>query len=111
MKVIVAGSRGISDPLLVANAIRNSGFNITGIVSGGARGVDRVGERWAEVHNIQITRFLPDWNRGKAAGIIRNCQMGDYADALVAIWDGESKGTKHMIDYMRKLGKPVFVTP
>ena len=54
--------------------------------------------------------FEADWGtHGKKAGILRNIEMGDYADALIAFHDSESKGTKHMIEYMKSLGKPVRV--
>lgn len=110
MKVIVAGSRTINDYSIVKQAWIDSSFDITAVVSGGARGVDRCGEMLAEELGVSIYRFQPDWaSFGKRAGIIRNTQMGDFADALVAVWDGASKGTAHMINYMKKLDKPVFV--
>ena len=110
MKTIIAGSRGINDYSIVRQAILESRFEITEIVSGGAYGVDTLGERYARENNIPIKRFLPDWNKyGKKAGILRNQEMGDYADALIAIWDGKSRGTKFMIDYAKKKGLRVFV--
>lgn len=110
MKVIIAGSRGITDPALVEWATQASGFAITEVVSGGARGVDRLGEEWAASKNIPIRQFIPDWDKlGKRAGMIRNADMGIYADALVALWDNESRGTAMMIEFMKRLGKPVFV--
>lgn len=110
MKVIVAGSRNITDSHLVATAIAKSGFDIAAVVSGGARGVDTLGEQWAHQTGRKIARFSANWKRdGNAAGPIRNAHMANYADALVAIWDGESRGTRHMIDTMKKQGKPVYV--
>ena len=83
---------------------------VTEVVSGGAAGVDSLGEDWATNEWVPLRVFGPDWGRyGKSAGFRRNEQMGDYADALVALWDGQSRGTKHMIEYMRSLGKPVHV--
>jgi len=83
---------------------------VTEVVNGGAAGIDTIGEDWAIGCGVPIRHFLPDWNKhGKAAGHIRNREMGDYADALVAVWDGKSVGTWGMIEYMRGLGKPVFV--
>jgi len=106
MKVIVAGSRKILDYGVVAAAIKRSGFDISEIVSGGAEGVDQLGELYALENNIPKRRYLPDYKKyGKKAPIMRNCKMGDYADALIAIWDGSSKGTKHMMDYMQKKNK------
>ncbi len=80
------------------------------IVSGRAKGPDTFGEWWALVLNGGNIKFFPaDWKLGSKAGFIRNEQMGDYADALIAFWDGKSRGTKHMIEYMMKLGKPIRV--
>jgi len=85
-------------------------FSITEVVSGGAAGVDMLGERWALRQGIPTTVFQANWNaHGKAAGPIRNKQMAEYADALIAVWDGESPGTKNMIETMEKLGKPVLI--
>lgn len=110
MRVIIAGSRNVESYETVAQAVSCSGLRITEVVSGNARGVDRLGELWARKHGIPVRRFLADWDRlGKSAGYRRNEEMGRYADALIACWDGVSKGTKHMIDFMRRLGKPVHV--
>lgn len=102
MKVIVAGSRDITDYLFVDKCIIESNLHITALVSGNARGVDQLGERWAKEHNIPI-EFYPvtkeDWNTfGKKAGHLRNLKMAQNADALLAIWDGVSPGTKNMIE-------------
>lgn len=83
---------------------------VTEVVSGGAMGADSLGEAWANRRDKPITRFPADWNQhGKAAGPIRNAQMADYADCLLAVWDGTSRGTADMIEQMRKRGKPVKV--
>jgi hypothetical protein len=110
MRVIVAGSRNISNYEIVRHAIEDSDFDITEIVSGTAKGVDRLGEHYARLWNIPIKQFPADWDKyGKKAGIIRNHQMGRYADALIAVWDGKSKGTFDMIQFMSKLHKPVYL--
>jgi hypothetical protein len=110
MKVIIAGSRSIDMTVAeLTKIVENSGFNIHTIISGNAKGIDRVGEQYAHTKNIKLEIHKPDWSMGRAAGIIRNKTMGEYADALIAIYDGESKGTKHMIDFMKKKGKPVYV--
>lgn len=93
MKVIIAGSRGITDYAIVERAIRESGFQITEVVSGTARGVDRLGERWAAEHGIPVAPFPADWKIGKNAGILRNAQMAEYAEAAIIIWDGSSNGS------------------
>lgn len=110
MKVIIAGSRTIKDYEKVFAAVNASGFDITEVVSGGAKGVDSLGEEFAEEQRLGILKFIPDWDGlGKRAGFARNAEMAVYADALVAVWDGQSKGTKHMITCMEGLNKPVFV--
>jgi uncharacterized protein YeaO (DUF488 family) len=110
MKVIIAGSRNVTLPSLLTGAMENCPFEITEVVSGRARGADTLGEQWADTHHVPKKLFPADWEReGKRAGILRNCQMGDYADALIALWDGKSRGTFHMISYMLKQVKPVFV--
>lgn len=101
MKVIIAGSRDIEDFELVAKAMAFSHFKPTEIVSGGARGVDKLGEEWARRHGIPVTLFLADWKtHGKKAGPIRNLEMLDYVNGkggLVAIWKDGSPGTQHII--------------
>ena len=110
MKTIIAGSRGMDNYDFIKSTIIESGFEITEVVSGGARGVDRLGERYAKEMGIPIKQFIPDWDGlGKKAGHVRNREMGDYADALIALWDGESKGTKGMIEYAQKKGLKVYV--
>lgn len=110
MKVIIAGPRTLEEYELIEQAVVESGFEVTEEVSGTAKGADRLGELWAATHDVPVKQFPADWNNhGKAAGPIRNKQMGVYADALIAVWDGKSKGTKNMIDTMRKLKKPVYV--
>lgn len=110
MKVIIAGSRGIIDPTAISAAVLASGFNVLEIVSGGARGVDKLGEEYAKEHSLGVKIFPADWEKlKKSAGYVRNVEMSKYADALIAIWDMSSNGTKHMINIMRDAGKPTFV--
>lgn len=110
MKVIIAGSRSIESLGVVKKAIEDSGFDITEIVSGRAKGVDRLGEHYALVKNLPTKMFPADWDKhGKAAGPMRNREMADYADAAVIVWDGVSKGTKHMIYEMNKRGKKCHI--
>lgn len=109
-KVIIAGSRSIVEESIVAQALAESKFNPALIVSGGARGVDRLGEDVALKLGLPVRRFIPDWDGlGKKAGMVRNADMGNYADALVACWDNVSSGTKGMIDHMKRINKPSFV--
>ncbi len=111
MKVIIAGSRSATFEN-VLNAVSACHFSddATEFVSGGARGADSFGEQIAKDSKIPIKRFIPDWNKhGKAAGIIRNCEMAGYADALIAVWDGKSRGTAHMIQEAVKKKLQLFV--
>jgi hypothetical protein len=99
MKVIIAGSRGITSYSVVEAAVAASGFPVTEVVSGGARGVDELGEWYATQRGFPIKRFPANWGQfGRAAGPVRNETMAKYADALVAVWDGESRGTADMIN-------------
>lgn len=98
MRTMIAGSRSIVDYAVVEDAISKSGFLITEVVSGGARGVDTLGEEWSRRYLVPLKVFPADWEKyGKRAGPIRNVEMGNYAEALIAVWDGYSSGTKHMI--------------
>jgi len=110
MRVIIAGSRKIRDFQVVSDAIKESGFEITEVVSGCAIGVDTNGEIWASLNKIPVKKFRAEWDLyGKKAGVIRNTMMAQYAEALIAVWDGKSHGTKHMIDYAREIGLKVFL--
>ena len=112
MKVIIFGSRHMQwkDYDLVDRAVKASGFSVLEVVSGQARGADTMGEKWAFDRGIPRKLFPADWEtHGKAAGPIRNMEMGDYADAGIGfIWDG-SRGSAHMAAYLQKLGKPCYL--
>lgn len=110
MKTIIAGSRTITDYAAVEAAIAESGFAITEVISGCACGVDRLGEQWAVARSTPIRHFPADWKRYKrSAGAIRNNEMVAHADALIAVWDGRSDGTRHIINAARREGRKVFV--
>lgn len=120
MKLIIAGGRDFEDKVSACTEFLNfarelnTGFHkvnpITEIVSGGARGADRCGEYVAQFFCLPVKQFIPDWDGlGKKAGHVRNREMGDYADALLAFWDGKSTGTKGMIEYAQKKGLKVKV--
>jgi hypothetical protein len=100
LRTIIAGSREASwEQTLTAIEQCPWKAQISLVVSGMARGADKFGEVWAGMNNVPIKRFPADWDKhGKAAGFIRNKQMADNADALIAIWDGASRGTKNMIE-------------
>lgn len=114
LKTIIAGSRSIKKFETVEKGIQeleyHYGLIISEVVSGTCRGPDLLGEAWAVKNNVCVKRFPADWkNYGISAGFIRNKQMGDYADLLIAFWDTKSNGTKQMIDYMASLKKDFFV--
>jgi hypothetical protein len=112
-RVIIAGSRKFSDYDLLERtmdkALSTVQDDIT-VVCGKAKGSDTLGEQYAKEHGYEVQYFPADWNRyGKVAGYIRNTTMAKNADALVAFWDGESPGTKHMIETAQSLGLRVRV--
>lgn len=110
MKVIIAGSRHITDRLGLFKAIKQSGFDITEVVSGTSRGVDTLGEAYARANDIPIKEFPANWSKfGNYAGPVRNNEMAKYADAAIILWDGESRGTLNMIKNMVNLDKPYFI--
>ena len=106
MKIAIIGSRNI----FIDDLGKYLPENVTEIVSGGAKGVDKCARKYAENHNIKITEFLPEYSKyGKAAPLKRNIQIIEYADLVIAFWDGKSKGTKFVIDNCNKLGRKIVV--
>lgn len=121
MKLIIAGSRRIEvSSYCIRDILINYDIDctviesevldvITEIVSGGADGIDRCGEKLASKYHIPLKKFPTGWEtHGKAAVPIRNRQMAEYADALLLIWDGESKGSANMKMEMLSMNKPVY---
>lgn len=116
MKVIIAGSRtirGKRSETLVAQAVVASGFQISEVFCGLAKGIDMQGRDWGRANGLPIRYFPAPWYRldgtyNPKAGFERNERMADAADALIAIWDGHSNGTRHMIQCMGRRGKPVY---
>lgn len=110
MKVVIAGGRDIDvTNEQIKEAIQKSGFQVTEIVGGGARGVDSCGEIYAKANDIKFTEFKADWEKFKGlAGPKRNLQMAIYGDALILFWDGRSKGSGNMKARMVGLKKPIY---
>lgn len=101
MKTIVAGSRTFNDYELLKDTLQH--LNITEVVSGTARGADRLGEKYATENNILLSKFPADWEKyGKGAGYVRNEEMAKYADLCIVFWDGQSKGSLNMINLALK---------
>jgi YspA, cpYpsA-related SLOG family len=113
MRTIIAGGRDLKigyDFYLIEDAIKKCGWVPTVVLSGTARGGDQIGEWWAEENNKPLELYYPDWKRyNLGAGKIRNVEMATKAEALIALWNGYSKGTGHMIDTARKLNLKVHV--
>lgn len=110
--VIVAGSRSFAVYSLLLQTLDKlfAAKKPTAIICGEAKGADTFGRRYAEARHIPVLSFPADWRKyGRGAGYIRNVEMLKHADMLVAFWDGESKGTRHMIDISRKAGIVVHV--
>lgn len=106
MKLAIIGSRGI----IISDLEKYISKDVTEIVSGGAKDVDTCAKEYAQKHNLKLTEFLPDYQRYKrGAPLRRNLQIIEYADAVLAFWDGESRGTKHVIDVCNKTGKKIVV--
>ena len=106
MKIAVIGSRSLQIPELEPYLPEKT----TEIVSGGAAGIDRRAAQCAQRNGWKLTEFLPDYRcYGRAAPLVRNRQIVDYADAVVAFWDGHSRGTAYTVHYCRKTGKEVRV--
>ena len=111
MKLIIAGSRCFAPRAEdIASFIRLHRLNsIKEVIWGGAPGVDKGGARWAVAQKIELTEFPADWGKyGKVAGPIRNREMAQYADMLLLIWDGKSRGSANMKSEMEKLNKPIY---
>jgi hypothetical protein len=111
-RLAVIGSRSFND-YKVAKAVLDDchkNVGITSIVSGGAKGADSLGARWAHENEIELILYLPDWERfGKSAGFRRNSEIINDSDAVIAFWDGESKGTADSINKANEKGLDVFI--
>lgn len=122
MKLIIAGSRTITDRSAVADAVGASpwrlesapidwSFIVDEVVHGGADGVDTIAGEMASHSDVDVTVFEPDYDAysGQAAPIIRNEEMAEYGDALLAVWDGKSSGTRNMIEQALDRGLETYV--
>lgn len=125
LRVIIAGGRDFDDfPLLMNKCIeiiaeetkKNDSLEKIRIVSGTARGTDKLGEQYARIAHHEVSRFPAAWDiYGKSAGYRRNAEMAKFASedgnigVLIAFWDGKSRGTKHMIDLAKRYGLDVHI--
>lgn len=115
MKLIITGSRTITDYEAVRSAVADTGLGkkygrSIEVVCGMARGADMLGYEFARRNGLVCYEFPANWNKhGKRAGILRNIEMGEFSDALLALWDGESKGTEQMIEWAKANGLECYV--
>lgn len=110
MKLAVIGSRGFSDRARLYSVLAAVKTPISCIVSGGAKGADSMAEEWALAHNVETRIFYPDYKAyEKRAPLVRNELIIREADAVLAFWDGESRGTAHALDYARRAGRPTKI--
>ena len=125
LRVIIAGSRDFNDfPKLMNSSIKilteiskkRDDLDRIRIISGTARGADKLGEQYAKIAGYELSKFPADWDGlGKRAGYVRNAEMAKFAieddnyGVLIAFWDGQSRGTKHMIDLAKRYGLEVHV--
>ena len=108
MKVAVIGSRSFNDYKRLKDTL--SKIDVSLLVSGGANGADKLGEQYANENNIPTKIFLPDWEKhGKAAGFLRNTDIINEAELVVAFWDQQSNGTRDSIQKAEKQGKKVMI--
>ncbi len=106
MKVAIIGSRDLN----IENLGEYLPQNTDEIVSGGARGVDICAREYASAHGIPLKEFLPEYKKySRFAPIKRNIDIVDYADTVIAFWNGSSRGTKFVIDYCRRTGKELRI--
>lgn len=111
----VTGSRTITDRDFIYKSLSDfiTKYNLAPenliLNSGHAIGVDRIAEDWAKVNNVRVMKYIPNWDVGRHAGIIRNEAMVKDSEYVCGIWDGKSRGTKHCIEYAKKKNKVVEV--
>lgn len=106
MRLAVIGSRTFTNEEFIFYMLdeKFKGQNISLIVSGGAKGVDTISEKYAKINNIETKIFLPDWSKGRSAGLQRNTDIIKNCDKVIAFWDYESRGTFDSIKKAEKMG-------
>ncbi len=113
--ILVVGSRSITDYEYIKNTLDKYCNSDTVIVSGGAKGVDTLAERYADENNLQKVIMKADWDGyGKRAGYIRNAEMHKFISGkedklCIAFWDGNSKGTAHNFNLAKQYNNPIIV--
>ena len=110
MITIIAGCRTCEDAEALVEAVADVPWVITEVVCGCAKGADTLGREWAEANDVPVKEYPANWDKyGKTAGIRRNEAMSKYGEALIALWDGQSSGTGHMIQIALAAGLKVYI--
>lgn len=114
MKLAIIGSRNFNDYSLavahIKHFIEQEKWKLTHIISGGAKGADQLGAQFALEHDLELITLHPDWKTfGKGAGVVRNTQIIQQADCVIAFWDGKSKGTKDSIAKAKASNKKTII--
>jgi len=110
INLAIIGGRDFSDYKKLLDVVSSIKEHVDLFISGGAIGADRLGERWADENNIPKKIFYPEWDKyGKRAGFLRNENIVDEADIIIAFWNGKSKGTKNSIDLAKKKNKKLII--
>jgi len=113
MKIAVVGSREFKDLFFIEDILDGLFEHDNQLITGGAKGVDKYAENFVKTlhfYEYEPIILLPDWDKyGKKAGFLRNQQIVNQADIIIAFWDGKSKGTKHSIDLAIKANKPIDI--
>jgi len=110
LKIGVIGSRGFNDYKLLKDTLDEYLNDVFLIVSGGAVGADSLGEKWANENSVKTLIIKPDWNKyGKSAGFIRNTDIVENSDIIIAFWDSLSRGTEDSIKKAREMGREVKI--
>ena len=108
LKYAVIGSREFTDYEYLKSIL--TCYKFSSIISGGAKGADCLARRYAIDNNIRLVEFFPDWEKlGKSAGVIRNRQIVEASDVVIAFWNGMSRGTASSIKIARRANKEVFI--
>jgi len=119
MRLAIVGGRDFNDEFLMAEHIAMFMAAYTNeelkppdvkVISGGAKGADSLGERFAKIYQVPVTVYKPNWKEyGRSAGFIRNQIIVDNCDMVLAFWDGRSRGTHDTINKAKKAKKPTFI--
>jgi len=114
MILAVVGSRSINDEGVIfrqLDSLLSFNSDIELVVTGGAKGVETIAAGWEKLNSIEVKVIRPDYSSHppRIAPLIRNREIVNCSDYIIAIWDGKSRGTKYVINYAKKVGKIVKI--